>query len=124
MKSFSLILLLISIRIFSFGQTDCSIMKTGTFKYMEAEDTTAYFVITPTSHTEFYANGKYYIKSKMKWLNDCEYKLTMTAITIPEFPFKPGEEMKVKITEVEGNLVHYTSEVNGRKWETYVTKLE
>ena len=99
-------------------------MKNGTFKYLEAPDTSAYFVITDTTHTEFYGQGKFFIKSQMIWVKPCQYLLRMTENTIPGFPFKPEDVMIVTINKIEGDIVYYTSEVNERKWESKVRKLK
>lgn len=99
-------------------------MKTGTFKYLESSDSTAYFVITDSSHTEYFGNGRYYIKSERTWISDCRFTLRMLSSTIPDFPFKPGDVMLVSINKTEGDIIYYTSEVNGKKWETSVRKLK
>ena len=105
-------------------KSDCSIMKSGKFKYLEAQDTSAFFEITDTSHTEYYNNGKYYIKSEMSWISDCQYSMKMLENTIPEFPFKPGDVMLVTIKRVDNDIIFFTSEVNGMKWDGKVRKLD
>src|ERR1700754_2918267 len=91
---------------------DCSILKRGTFKYVGLEDTTAYFTINKQNHVEYHEGGKYQIKSKLKWITPCQYKMEMLSNTIPDFPFKPGDVMVVTINKIEGNIIYYTSEVN------------
>jgi hypothetical protein len=98
------------------AKPDCSIMKNGVFKYLDIEDTSAYIVIKNGTHTEYHNNGKYNITSRMKWVNSCEYNMTMASITIPDFPFKPGDVMNVKITSIENNIIQYTSTVKGQSW--------
>jgi hypothetical protein len=106
------------------GKPDCSILKQGTFKYLDIEDTTAYFNIDKGNHTEYHNNGKYHIKSKLKWLNDCQYEMKMIANTIPGFPYKPGDVMTVTVTRIEEDIIYYTSEVNGGKWDGRLVKLK
>ena len=125
------ILMLLSIVCLCNGQTNaqtyklsgCGLMRAGTFKYLEAEDPTAYFVITDTSHTEYYRNGKYHIKSRMKWVSDCKYSLIMFENTVPDFPFNIGDKLLVTINKVENDIIYYTSEIKGSKWETSVRKI-
>ena len=114
------------LRTIGFGQTekDCSLMRDGTFKYLEAMDTSAFFVITDSSHTEYYGQGKYFIKSQMIWVRPCQYILRMKENTIPGFPFKPEDVMMVTINKIEGDIIYYTSEVKGWKWESKVRKLK
>ena len=97
-------------------KTDCSALKNGRFKYLDIEDTSAYVVINDTVHTEYHNDGKYYIKSRLTWINDCEYIMTMTAITIPNFPFHPGDKMQVQVTKIEDGIIYYNSIVNDKKW--------
>lgn len=101
---------------FSQNANDCKVLKNGRFKYLDAEDTSAYIVITGNDHTEYHANGKYYIKSKLNWISNCEYIMTMTEITIPDFPFHPGDKMRVVIVKVKGDIIYYTATVSDRKW--------
>jgi hypothetical protein len=113
---------------FLYGQeTDnkdsCSILKQGKFKYLDIEDTTAYFVIDKEDHTEYHNGGKYFIKSRLKWINDCQYEMTMLKNTIPDFPFKPGDVMTVTINKVEGDIIYYTSEVKEYKWDGRLLKV-
>jgi len=66
-------------------KANCGILKHSKLKYLDGEDKTAYAVISNTNHVEYYNDGKYYIKSKLKWLNDCGYGMAMNQITLPNF---------------------------------------
>ena len=102
---------------------DCSIAHEGKFKYRNGKDE----VIVETKgkdHTEHHNKGKYFIKSKIEWLNDCEYNMTMTEVTIPNFPYGPGDVMNVKINKVAGKEIFYTSTVKGVTWEGKLTKIK
>ena len=114
--------------VFAFAQNsihiDCSIMRHGSFKYLDIEDTTAYFKLDGENHIEYHQGGRYYIKSIIKWLNDCQYEMKMTENTIPDFPFKPGDVMIVTIVRIKNNVIHYISEVKGNKWKGRVLKIE
>jgi len=103
--------------------SSCSVLKQGKFRYLDIDDTTACFVIDKEDHTEYHYNGRYYIKSRLKWINDCRYEMTMIRNTIPDFPFKPGDVMTVTINKVEDKIIYYTSEVNGIKWEGRLLKV-
>ncbi|MEP7164337.1 MAG: hypothetical protein ABI741_06570 [Ferruginibacter sp.] len=73
------------------GKESCKILRDCRLKYLDIEDTTSYVIIKDTAHIEYHDAGKYYIRSTLKWLNDCDYDMTMTEITIPGFPFHPGD---------------------------------
>ena len=106
---------------FSYGQEtpkpDCFALKQGTFRYLDIEDTTAYFEIDKSNHTEYHEGGRYIIKSKLQWISDCQYSMTMLSNTIPDFPFKPGDVMLVTIKKIDDNIIYYTSEVNKQSWD-------
>lgn len=101
----------------------CEILHEGTFKYGDTDDEIK-VVIKGESHTEYHQGGKYIIKSKLVWVNDCEYNMTMTKITIPKFPYGKGDVMNVKINEVKGNKIFYTSTVKGQSWTGSLIKIE
>ena len=102
----TLIAILFSTNCFSQKNSDCNILKHCKLLYTNIEDSTGYIIINGNNHIEFFENGKYFIKSKLDWVSDCEYNATMTEITLPNFPFKPGEKMNVKIDKIEGGKVY------------------
>lgn len=102
---------------------NCQTLHRGVFTYGEADDLVK-VNIKGRKQIEYHDNGKYYIKSKIKWVNDCEYNMTMKKITIPDFPFGKGDVMNVKINKVDGNKIYYTSTVNGESWDGVFTKIE
>jgi hypothetical protein len=105
------------------GTTDCSFFQHGKFKYIGADDSTSYIVMNGSKQTEYSKKNDYIIESSVRWITDCSYIMTMTKITIPNFPYHPGDQMKVDITKVEGDIIYYTSTVNGNSWEGKFKKL-
>jgi hypothetical protein len=99
------------------SKSDCSSFRNGKFKYLDAADTSAYIVMAGDKQVEYSMQDKYIIESDVKWISDCTYMMTMTRITIPSFPFKPGDKMKVDITKIEGDIIYYTSTVKGESWQ-------
>ena len=87
------------------GNLDCSILHKGTFTY-NGSDGLVEVVIKGKSHIEYHNNGKFYIKSKIKWLNECEYDMTLKEVTLPNFPYSKGEVMHVKIDGISGNKIY------------------
>lgn len=92
---------------------DCKILKNIKLKYTDNPDKTAYLTISGNKHVEYLEGGKYFIKSDLEWLNDCEYNAKMTEITLPNFPFKAGEIMNVKFENIEGNFMTGRAMVRG-----------
>ena len=106
----SLLIVFLSTSGVVFAQTSkseytCKILKDIRLKYLDAQDSTAYIVIKNNKHIEYLEGGKYYIKSDLNWVNDCEYNATMTEITLPKFPYKPGEIMNVKFQKIENGII-------------------
>lgn len=116
-KSLPILILFLTATI-SIAQTnkdiDCKILKNIKLKYIENEDKTAYVVIKDNKHVEYLRDGKYFIKSDLDWINECEYNAKMTEITLPNFPFKPGEIMNVKFEKIENGFVFGTANVRGK----------
>jgi hypothetical protein len=101
----------------------CEILHEGTFKYGDVNEEVR-VVIKGNNHTEYHNSGKYIIMSKLVWVNECEYNMTMTKITIPNFPYGVGDVMNVKINEVRGKEIFYTSTVKDRSWKGKLIKLK
>jgi hypothetical protein len=106
------------------SDTACFAMKAGHFKYMDIEDSTAYFELNGEDHIEYHNEKKYQIISKVKWVSDCQYKMKMISNTIPDFPFKAGDTMTVTVDRIEGDIIYYSAEVKGVKWQSRLLKLK
>lgn len=127
MKSiFSTILVLIATICFAQenSKPNCSVLKHGKFKYLDAEDTTSYIIMMGDKQTDYSGTNSYIIESEIKWIDDCSYIMKMTKVTIPGFPFKPGDTMKVDIDKIEGDIIYYTSTVKKTSWKGRFKKLE
>ena len=130
MKNNKLFLLFISLCLFiSFSfksynvEENCSILHNGTFKYGDSRFT-GVIKIKKNKHTEHHNNGKYVIKSDLEWVNECEYNATITKVTVPNFPYKVGDKMNVKIIKVVGNQVYTLSTVEDKNWEGLLVKIK
>jgi len=102
---------------------DCKILHKGTFEYGDDESKVR-VEINGKNHTEYHDGGKYIIRSKIEWVSDCEYNMTMTEITIPNFPYKVGDVMNVQVNKIEGKEIFYTSTVQGKSWPGRLTKID
>ncbi len=102
---------------------DCSILHRGTFVYGNPGSEIK-VIINGKNHVEYHNNGKFIIKSKLDWISNCEYNMTMTKITIPNFPYGIGDVMNVKIDSVKGKEIYYTSTVKGQSWNGVFSKIK
>lgn len=101
----------------------CKILHEGTFTYGPKSNSVR-VEIKKDKHIEYHNEGKYILKSTIEWTSDCAYTATLIKVTIPDFPFKIGTQMKVKINKVEGDEIFYTAEVNGDTWDGKFTKVK
>jgi hypothetical protein len=118
---FSTLLIGISCHSQNEKKLDCKMLKNAKLRYADAPNRTDYVVINNNKHVEYLENGKYYIKSDLDWINECEYNATMTEITLPNFPFKAGEVMNVKFQKIENGMVYGISTVLE---QSFVVKFE
>lgn len=65
-----------------------------------------YVTINDSIHTEYIEDGKYYIKSKLEWINKCEYNATVTESTWPKFNLPIGEVLNSKIRKVKNDTLY------------------
>ena len=119
-----LLLLAIFIPAFAFAQSkDCKLMHQGKFKYM-ADQEEVIVEIRDSIMTEYHNGGKYTIKTRISWLNECEYNITILKVTVPAFALGTGDEVNVKINRVEGKEIFYTLTVKAVSWQGKFIKLE
>lgn len=103
------------------SKKECSILKNNSFKY-KVGSKDVLVVFGENDYTEYHEKKKYFIKSDIEWLSDCEYNLIIQESTLPNFPFKSGTVMNIKIDKVKGKKVYYTATLGGRSWEWKMTK--
>ena len=102
---------------------NCNILHGGRFYYL-TEDDSVIVKVTIDKFTEYFKNGKYFIISKIKWVNNCEYNISIEKITLPNFPYSPGDIMNVKILKVEKNEIYALATVKGQSQKIKLVKIE
>jgi len=107
----------------SFTKKDCSILRNNQFTYQNSNKDVI-VIFKDNKHLEYHSNRKYYIKSEIQWVSDCEYYLVIEETTLPRFPFKIGSKLHIVITKVKGNKVHYKSSLGGKTWKGKLTKMK
>ena len=106
----------------SFSPENCSFLKNNSFEY-KVGSKNVLVVFSDEDYVEYHENKKYFIKSEVEWLADCEYNLTIQESTLPKFPFRVGTVMHIKIDRVKGKKVYYTATLGGRSWEWKMTRI-
>lgn len=106
----------------SFDKPNCTILKNNNFKYRyNKQDVLISF--KENTYIEYHNNKEHYIKSDIEWLSDCEYNLIIRESNLPDFPFKTGTKLNMKVDRISGKKVYYTATLGGRSWEGRMTKI-
>ena len=87
---------------------------TYTYKYKGGD---VVVVFEGNEHYEFYNNRKNFIKSDIVWTSKKECYMTIKDHNLPNFPFKVGTKMKMKITKKKEGYVYYTTTLGGTTWK-------
>ncbi|WP_299059261.1 hypothetical protein [uncultured Polaribacter sp.] len=80
-------------------------------------------VFSESKHVEYFNEGKYFIKSDISWVSEDECYMTLQESNLPNFPFKKGIKLKMKITKIKRGYIFYESTLGGRTWEGRMRKL-
>lgn len=80
-------------------------------------------VFSENEHIEYFNNKKYFIKSKIEWTASDKCFMTIKESNLPNFPFKKGTKLHMKITKIKRGYVHYESTLGGRSWLGKMKKL-
>ncbi|QTE21456.1 hypothetical protein [Polaribacter cellanae] len=123
-KKYFLLAIISTFALMSFtSKKDCSILKNNTFTYKN-RGSKVIVIYKGDKHVEYHNKKKYFIKSDIEWINDCEYYLIIQESTLPNFPFKSGTKMHIKVDKIRGEKVYLTSTLGGRSWEARLTKIK
>jgi len=92
-----------------------------TYKY-KGDDVLVIF--TRNSHVEYFNNKKYSIKSSLRWVSETECEMTIQKSNLPNFPFRNGTKLKMKINKIKRDKIYYESTLGGRSWTGKMKKLQ
>ena len=98
-------------------------MKNGNFVY-HSKKVDIKVSIDRENQTEYYVNGKYYVKSNLTWINECEYEMTPILINYPSFKYKIGDTINVKINKIKDNYIFYTTSIKNKSWKGIFRKVK
>lgn len=108
MKQLGLLLFMILSTSVAFSQNDsCAGFKDGKFHDLADKDQSSYYIVDGGWFYEYSDHGKFYIKSKIDWEDNCTYSLTLTETNIPNFELKMGTQLRAQITKVKGDKYYY-----------------
>lgn len=92
-----------------------------TYRY-KGEDVLVVF--SKDEHIEYFNNKQYFIKSKIEWTANNRCFMTIKESNLPNFPFRSGSKLYMKITKIKRGYVFYESTLGGRTWLGKMKKLQ
>jgi hypothetical protein len=123
-----IVLVAISLGAMSFDDktttSPCAVLKSGSFKILDQPDTTSFVVITTSSQTEYYNYKRYWVRSSIKWISECECELTVLSVNYPGLICRRGDKMSIRVLNTEGNVVNYEALIDGRRERGRYQKME
>lgn len=75
-------------------------------------------------HIEYYSNKKYFIKSSIEWVADNESYMTIQESNLPNFPFKRGARLHMKINKIKRGYIYYESTLGNNSWTGRMKKIK
>lgn len=102
----------------------CQNIKAGKFLRVDMPVDKWVMTIQDNIQTEYYNDGKDYVKSRLDFVDDCSYKVTIIAKSEENYPVKLGEVMVNRIIETDRNFIKLTSEYNNKTFEFVLSKVE
>ena len=75
-------------------------------------------------HIEYYSNKRYFIKSSIEWVANNESYMTIQEFNLPNFPFKRGARLHMKINKIKRGYIYYESTLGNNSWTGRMKKLK
>ncbi|WP_326983730.1 hypothetical protein VUJ46_04075 [Chryseobacterium sp. MYb264] len=103
--------------------TKCSNIKEGTFLRTNYPKNLWYMTIKDNVHTEYYNDGKDFIKSSVVFVDECNYKVIVLEKTEKDNPIKVGDVVSNKVVATQDNLIKINSQLNGESFDLVIMKV-
>lgn len=102
---------------------NCGLMKNGKFASVDYSPAEYHMVVADGIQTEYIENGQF-VKSKMEFISDCEYRTTILEVTIPDYFAKPGDFLTTKILKTQGKYIAIKTTMFGKEYDFVYIKLD
>jgi hypothetical protein len=103
--------------------TKCANIKEGTFLRINYPKNLWYMTVKDNVQTEFYNDGKEYVKSSMVFLDDCTYKAMVTEVKDYD-RIKVDDVFTNKIIATQDNYIKVQSQIAGDKYDFILVKVK
>ena len=103
-------------------EPNCLMIQTGKFHSVIYNEDEYYLVANKDTVHEYVSEGRYYIKTKRDFVNNCAYKSTILEVTIPDYDLKPGDTIYTEILETECEFVKVKVTMGDKEVTTVLIK--
>ena len=105
------------------NEIDCSFLKDCKL-VLKGQGSESIVMIKGDKHVELADEGKSCVKSDLEWLNDCEYKASITYFKWPGFMFEVGEVLHAKVARIIEDSVYMNVKVQDLEFEVMYLRIE
>jgi len=102
----------------------CKNIRDGKFLRANYPQGIFYMTIKDNIQTEYFNNGKDYIKSTLVFVDDCNYKTIVLEKTEKNDPVQVGDVFNNKIVETQDNLLKIQSKVENNQFQIIYVKVK
>lgn len=102
---------------------NCKNIKSGKFLRDNYPEAIWYMTIEENVQTEYFNNGKDFIKSALVFVDDCNYKAIVLEKSDKSDPVQAGDVFNNKIVETEGNFLKVYSKIQNEQIEMILVKV-
>ncbi|WP_131327893.1 carbohydrate kinase family protein [Chryseobacterium vrystaatense] len=102
----------------------CKNIRDGKFLRANYPEGIWHMTIKDNVQTEYFNNGKDYIKSTLVFVDDCNYKAIVLEKTEKDDPVQIGDVFSNKIVETQDNLVKVQSRIEKSQFEIIYVKVK
>ncbi|PXW18143.1 MULTISPECIES: hypothetical protein [Chryseobacterium] len=102
----------------------CTNIKEGKFLRPKYPEAIWYMTIKDNVQTEYFNNGKDYIKSTLVFVDDCNYKAIVIEKSDKNDPAQIGDVFNNKIVATQDNLLKVNSKIEGTQFDLVYIKVK
>jgi len=103
--------------------TKCANIKEGTFLRTNYPKNLWYMTVKDNIQTEYYNNGKDFIKSSMVFVDNCNYKLMVLEVKGEDKRIKVDDVFTNKVIATQDNYIKIESKIAGDTYNLILAKL-
>ena len=101
----------------------CTDFKTGTFKYTDQLYSDLKVIRTDSTQTEINSKNGLEMHSSIKWINDCNYVLTITKVLNADLENVIGKTIEVEIVETKSDIYKLKSKSDAGNLELELRRI-